>query len=121
MRQTVLVALMLMAVAPLTAGAGTAWAPATLDQYFRVEWAATSGPGGSAVSGHVTNIGPGAAERVQLVVERLDVGGTVVGTSMAWVVGELPANQRGYFTTRVPTAPAYRVRIVAFDWTNCRN
>ncbi|HEY2993113.1 MAG TPA: FxLYD domain-containing protein [Methylomirabilota bacterium] len=120
-RQTVLVALMLIAVAPITAAAGTVWAPATLDQYFRVEWVATSGPGGSSVSGYVTNIGAGPAERVQLVVEGLDAAGSVVGASMAWVVGDLPANQRGYFTARVPAAPAYRVRVVAFDWANCRN
>ena len=119
--RTLAAVLALALLAPLAAAAGPTWSPATLEQYFRVEWQATPAAGGSSVSGWVTNVGAGPAERVQLLIERLDAAGAVVGTAPAWVVGDLPANQRGYFTARVPAAPSYRVRIVAFDWANCRN
>jgi hypothetical protein len=120
--RTLAAALALVVLVPLAAAAGPlVWSPATLEQYFRVEWAVTPAADGSALSGWVTNIGAGPAERVQLLVERLDAAGSIVGTSTTWVVGDLPANQRGYFSARVPVAPAYRVRIVAFDWANCRN
>jgi hypothetical protein len=121
MTRALAAALALAIVIPLAAAAGPVWAPATLEQYFRVEWQATPAAGGASLSGWVTNVGAGPAEHVELLVERLDGSGAVVGTSTAWVVGDLPANQRGYFTTRVPAAPAYRVRIVTFDWANCRN
>jgi hypothetical protein len=110
-----------LVLTPAVAGAGTAWAPATLEQYFRVEWSATPALGSSSVSGSVTNLGAGPAERVQLLVESLDAAGTVVGSSAAYVVGGVPASQRGYFSARVPAAATYRVRIVAFDWAGCRN
>jgi hypothetical protein len=33
------------------------------------------------------------------------------------VLGEVPPNNRAYFTTRVEPAASYRVRILSFDWT----
>ena len=119
----VLTALALVASAalPVVADAGAIWAPATLDQYFRLEWGQAPAAGGATIAGHVTNLGNGPAERMQLLVERLDAAGAVVGSSTAWVVGVVPANRRTYFTARVPAAAAYRVSILAFDWMDCRN
>jgi hypothetical protein len=114
-------ALTLLAVGAAGAGAGPVWSPETLERYFRVEWAAAPVASGSSVTGWVTNVGPGPAERIELVIERLDATGAVVGSSRTWVVGGLPASQRGSFGARVPAAAAYRVRILAFDWANCRN
>jgi len=114
-------ALALVALVAPAARAGVAWSQATLDQYFRVQWDATPADGGVAVSGTVTNVGSGPAHRMQVAVERLDTAGAVVGSTTAWVVGDIPAGQRGYFTARVPAAASYRVRVLAFDWANCRN
>ena len=102
--------------APAVAGAGQMWAPATLAQYFRVEWESSKG----AVSGYVTNLGNVPAERMQVLIEQLDAAGAVVGSTRASVLGIVPANQRSYFEARVPAAAAYRVQIVAFDWIGCR-
>lgn len=114
-------ALALVALAAPAVSAGAAWSQATLDQYFRVQWDTAPAAGGVAVSGSVTNVGNGPAHRMQVAVERLDAGGAVVGSTTAWVPGDISAGQRGYFTARVPAAAAYRVRILAFDWANCRN
>jgi hypothetical protein len=114
----------LVAVAVLSPAVGTAGpiqADATIDQYFRLEWQATPATQGSEIAGYVDNVGNVPADRMQILVERLDAGGAVVGMSRVWVLGVVVPLHRNYFTTRVSPAASYRVRILTFDWSNCRD
>ena len=115
----ILVALV-VAMAVLLPGAGATdpiHADATVDRYFRLQWEAR----GPEIAGYVENVSDLPVDRMRLLVERLDAGGAVVGASTTWVMGTVAAHHRNYFTTRVPSAPAYRVRILTFDWSNCRD
>ena len=115
-----LVAVLVVVVAvllPAVGGAGPIHAAATIDEYFRLEWQPTPG----AISGYVANVSNLPVDRMQVLVERLDAAGTVVGSSRAWVMGVVAPQHRTYFTTRVPPATAYRVSILTFDWVNCRD
>ena len=57
----------------------------------------------------------------RLTIDRLDARGAVVGSATTWVMGTVVPNHRSYFTAGVAPAPAYRVRILTFDWSNCRD
>jgi hypothetical protein len=102
--------------------AGSVWAAGnyaqeTLDQYFRIEYQVTPGAPRPVISGYVYNLNPGMpAERMQLAIESLDASGNVVGTSSTWVLGGVPAGNRGYFSAPVMPAASYRVQVLAFDW-----
>ena len=107
-------------MAVLLPGAGAAdpiQADATVHQYFRLQWEAR----GPEIAGYVENVSDLPVDRMRLLVERLDASGAVVGASTTWVMGTVVAHHRNYFTTRVPSSPAYRVRILTFDWSNCRD
>ena len=95
--------------------AGEIYAPQTLDHYFRVEW---SREGGN-VNGYVYSSANRHAAHMQLVVEGLDGSGKVVTKTLTWI-RDVPPNNRGYFVAAVPTAAAYRVRILSFDWVEDR-
>ena len=116
---------LVVAMAVLLPGAAVAdpiHAAATVDQYFRLQWEATpGGAGGPEIAGYVENVSDLPVDRMRLLVERLDAGGAVVGSSTTWVMGTVAAHHRNHFTTRVPSAPAYRIRILTFDWSNCRD
>src|SRR6187402_3551076 len=91
----------LVAVAVLLPAVGTAGpsqADATIAEYFRLQWQATQGTRGSEIDDNVGNV---PVDRMQVLVERLDAGGAVVGTSRAWVMGVVVPMHRSYFTTRV--------------------
>jgi hypothetical protein len=121
MRALVAIVLAGAALLPVPGAAGPLYADATLAEYFRLQWETTAGARGSAITGHVQNLGNLPFDRIQLLVERLDASGAVIGRSNTWVVGLLPAHQRGYFKTSVPAAASYRVTISSFDWANCRD
>jgi len=115
---------LILTMAVLLPGAGAAdptHADVTVHQYFRLQWEATPGSRGPEIAGYVENISDLPVDRMRLLVERLDPGGAVIGSSTTWVMGIVAAHHRNYFTTRVPSAPAYRVRILTFDWSNCRD
>ena len=89
----------------------------TLDQRFRIEYEVTPHQSRPVVDGYIYNLYSGlSAAHMQLAIERLDASGNVIGTSTTWVLGEVPPNNRAYFTTRVEPAASYRVRILSFDW-----
>ena len=115
----VLVAIVLLA--PAASAAGPIHADDTLQRYFRLEWETTTASHAPEVIGYVENVGNVPVDRMRLAVERLDAGGAVVGTSTTWVMGVVIPNHRTYFTTRVDPAASYRVRILTFDWANCRD
>jgi|RhiMetdeSRZDD1v2_1073273.scaffolds.fasta_scaffold06778_16 hypothetical protein len=111
-----------LALSASAAGAGgPSHAVDTLERYFRLEWQATPGARGPEITGYVENVGNVPVDRMRLTIERLDAGGTVVGTSSTWVMGVVTPQHRNYFTTRVAAAATYRVRILTFDWSNCRD
>jgi hypothetical protein len=111
-----------LALSASAAGAGgPSHADDTLERYFRLEWQAAPGGRGPEIAGYVENVGDVPVDRMRLTIERLDAGGTVVGTSTTWVMGVVTPHHRSYFTTRVAAAATYRVRILTFDWSNCRD
>ena len=114
-------ALATVLLAPASGAAGPLYADATHERYFALDWQATAAPAAPAIDGHVENRGNLPVERLRLAIDRLDAAGRPVGTSTVWVSGVIPANTRTYFTSAVPAAAGYRVRIVAFDWVNCRD
>ena len=117
-----LLVLLVVSVALLPGGvtAGT-HADATLEHYFGLQWETTPGTRGPAISGQVRNLSNLPVERMQLLIEPLDQSGAVVGSFRTWVLGQIPAHTNGYFSTPVPAASAYRVSILTFDWSNCRD
>jgi hypothetical protein len=106
---------------PAAGIAGPLHADATIAEYFRLEWRTAPGAGGPEIAGHVDNVGNLPVDRMQLLVERLDDRGAVLGTSRTWVMGVIVPQHRTHFTTRVAPAPSYRVSILTFDWVNCRD
>jgi hypothetical protein len=113
------VALAVVAVVLLGAGGAMAenYSQESLDRDFRIEFQAGDGTP-RVLSGYVYNLHSGmTADRMYLLIERLDAAGNVIGTSSTWVLGGVPPANRAYFSTRVEPAAAYRVQIVGFDWT----
>jgi hypothetical protein len=101
----------------VSVSAASVYSQETLDQRFRIEFDVTPGQSRSVLSGYVYGQYSGlSATHMQLAIERLDAAGQVIGTSTTWVLGDVPPNNRAYFTTRVEPAASYRVRILSFDW-----
>jgi hypothetical protein len=117
----ILLAAFVLALAPAAGQAGPIHAEDTFQRYFRLEWQATPGAHGPEIAGYVENVSNLPVDRMRVVVEQVDAGGAVIGSSTTWVMGTVIPNHRSYFTTRVPAAAAYRVRILTFDWSNCRD
>jgi hypothetical protein len=121
MRAGLALLLALAALRPAPVAAEPIQADATVDHYFRLQWQATPGARGPEIAGYVENTSDLPIDRMRLLVERLDAGGAVLGASTTWVMGVVVPHHRSYFATRVPAAPTYRVRILTFDWSNCRD
>ncbi len=70
------------------------------------------------VSGYVYNQRAGSyAVSVRLLVEALDGSGQVVGSTIGYVLGEVPPSNRSYFEIKAPAkAASYRVTIESFAW-----
>ena len=112
-------ALVLVAVVSVATGRAAAanYAQESLDRYFRIEYQVEPSAARPVVSGYVYNMHPGLpADRMQLAIEALDASGKVVGTSSTWIVGGVPAGNRGYFSAPVVPAASYRVQVLFFDW-----
>jgi hypothetical protein len=112
----------LVVLAALTAGAGSVsaaiYAQETLDRYFRIEYSVSPAATQTIVSGYVYLERAGyGADRVQLLIERLDTAGKVIGTSTTWVLGGVPPGSRAFFSAKVEPAASYRVQVLSFDWT----
>ena len=112
----------LVVLAALTAGAGSVsaaiYAQETLDRYFRIEYNVSPAATQTIVSGYVYLERAGyGADRVQLLIERLNAAGTVIGTSTTWVLGGVPPGSRAFFSAKVEPAASYRVQVLSFDWT----
>jgi hypothetical protein len=116
-----LLAALIVALLPLAGWAGPLNSEDTLQRYFRLDWSSVSGARGPEIAGYIENVSDLPFDRMRLVIERLDGAGTVVGSSTTYVMGPIIPNHRTYFTTQVAAAPSYRVRILSFDWSNCRD
>ena len=100
-----------------SAGVAAVFSEQTLDQRFRIEYQVTPDQSKPVLDGYIYNVYSGlSAAHMQLAIERLDASGNVIATSTTWVLGDVPPNNRAYFTTRVEPAASYRVRILSFDW-----
>jgi hypothetical protein len=87
------------------------------DRYFRIEYQVEPSAARPVVSGYVYSMHPGwSVERMQLAIEALDAPGKVVGTSSTWILGGVPAGNRGYFSAPVVPAASYRIQVLFFDW-----
>jgi len=113
---TVLAALLMC----LGAGAARAQVQARgVDGDLRVDWAGSEDRRGRpVVSGYVYNQRAGSyAVSVRLRVEALDGSGQVVGSTIGYVLGEVPPSNRSYFEIKAPAkAASYRVAIESFAW-----
>jgi hypothetical protein len=115
----VCLALALAAVVSITTESAAAanYAQESLDRYFRIEYQVEPSAAPPVVSGYVYNMHPGLpVDRMQLAIEALDASGKVVGTSSTWILGGVPAGNRGYFSVPVVPATSYRVQVLFFDW-----
>ncbi len=117
MRTTIAALTLAMLLAAAGHAVGQGYAPESLERYFRIEWQVGRNRNGPAIDGYVHNHGLRDAERIRLRIERLDTGGTVVGSSNVWVLGAAPLNGRVYFKTPVPEAAGYRVSVLTFEWS----
>ena len=93
------------------------YAQETLDRYLRIEYQVEPSAAQPVVSGYVYNMHPNVpADRMQLAIDAVDASGTVIGTSSTWILGGVPAGNRGYFSVPVVPAASYRVQVLFFDW-----
>jgi hypothetical protein len=122
MRLLKLIALLaaLLVMTP-AANARSNYAPGSLDHYMALDWKVISASQGPVIEGFVYNKYAQAADRMRLSIEQLDGSGNVVGSSTTWVMGGVPPQGRGWFSTKVPAATAYRVEILSFDWVGRGN
>ncbi len=70
------------------------------------------------VSGYVYNQRAGSyAVSVRLLVDALDGSGQVAGSTVGYVLGDVPPSNRSYFEIKAPAkAASYRVTIASFAW-----
>jgi hypothetical protein len=116
MRQGIAVLVALVLITGAARAPAQIYAPESLERYFRLEWQVTRDKKGPVVEGYVYNKAAQGAERMRLLIERLDGSGAVVGSSTIWVLGGVPMESRAYFQASVPEAARYRVRVLTFDW-----
>ena len=112
-------ALVLAAVVSIGNGSAVAanYTQETVDRYLRIEYHVEPGAAPPVVSGYVYNMHPNVpADRMQLAIDAIDASGKVVGTSSIWILGGVPAGNRGYFSAQVVPAASYRVQVLFFDW-----
>ena len=91
------------------------WAMQGIENYFRVEWEATSGKRGPVVAGYVYNKTGMTADRVRIGIDTVDAAGQVTGSAIGDVFGSVPPGNRSYFEIPVRNPGPYRVRVLSFD------
>jgi hypothetical protein len=88
---------------------------------FRFDLRSDPRPGGGRVGGYVYNDYDSSTSRVVLLVEGVGSSGDVAGRTVVQVPGEIPGRHRTYVSVDVPAASSYRVRVLSFDFTHCRD
>jgi hypothetical protein len=93
------------------------YATESLDRWFQLSWDVTQGRRGPQVEGYVNNTYAQGADRMILVIERLDPAGQIVDCTQTWMNGTVPPQFHAYFAAPVPDGAAkYRVRVLSFDF-----
>jgi len=109
----------------LSLAAGAAWAePVTVVEEhrpFRLELTSDARSGGVRLGGYVYNDYDSSTSRVILLVEGVSSGGDAAGRTVVYVPGEIPGRHRTYVSVDVPAASSYRVRVLSFDFSHCRD
>ena len=91
-------------------------ATAGVESPFSFQFEQTRSPRGLGVEGYVYNTLPWRISNVRLQVDSLDAEGTLTASASGWVLGDVPANGRGYFYVPVSApAAAYRPSVQAFN------
>jgi hypothetical protein len=88
---------------------------------FRLELTSDARSGGVRLGGYVYNDYDSSTSRVILLVEGMSSGGDVARRTVVYVPGEIPGRNRTYVSVDVPAASSYRVRVLSFDFTYCRD
>jgi len=111
------VAIVVLWVALVGSPADAQPAGSSSDPRFRVDWELDPpGRRGTTVTGYVYNNGLEMVRQVQLRIEAVDAAGAVVAERYHWVVGDIAAGGRAFFTGLAPTGPtSYRVSIASFQ------
>jgi hypothetical protein len=107
-----------------TVAAPTSWTPGNRqslirgwEQYFRIQWDATTKNGPTIVEGYISNIWGFTAQQIQLLVTGYDATGKQLGQVIAWGPNEIDPGTRRYFSVPVPPgATTYDVAIFAWNW-----
>jgi hypothetical protein len=104
------------------------WQPGNLQpltvgwqQFFRIQWDATTYAGQPAVEGYVTNVFGFTALNVRLLVNGYDASGQQVGQLISWGPNEIDYGGRVYFIVPVPAAATYDVSIFSWTWVQTGN
>jgi len=85
------------------------------EQYFTIDWQASTQGSRRVVSGTVQNRYGATASRVQLLVEGLDDKGGVLGQHVVWLGRTIGPFESVRFDAPVEPAANYRVAIFAYD------
>jgi hypothetical protein len=92
------------------------------DQYFHLEWSATTGRDGRPrLQGYVYNDYEEPAMHVELRIHELDSTGQEVTALLEPVDETVPAKGRAYFDLPVPDSASYRVDVVSFEFVELSN
>jgi len=84
-------------------------------QYFRIESESSAQGGRTVVKGSVWNTANWSTKRIQLLVDAVDAGGQVVNQKVIWLGVDLAPGTHAAFEVPMPTSPAYRVSVFAFE------
>ena len=84
-------------------------------QYFRIESESSAQGGRTVVKGSVWNTANWSTKRIQLLVDAVDAGGQVVNQKVVWLGVDLAPGTHAAFEVPMPTSPAYRVSVFAFE------
>ena len=103
---------MLSALAPGIVPSPAAEIQDSSDRAFRLEWSRE----GQKLRGYVYNVTSRTAAKMRLRVDGVDGSGNVLATQRTWVP-DVPANNRAFFEVKVGDAPAYRVTVESYTWS----
>ena len=120
LRRGLLIAVTLMVSSTSVLAQGTPpLTPLVVDgeRYFKLEWEAADRNGRPAVRGSILNDFGFPAQKIRLLVDRLDAAGGITAQTIGYVGGELTPGTRSYFEVPVPArAATYRVAIFQWEW-----
>jgi hypothetical protein len=116
-QRIILVAVVLLILAG-THGALATISPSGIDARLRLDWEVSQTRGGRPeIQGYVINDYMRPAINVRLLVETLDGNGQATDRAYGFVVGGVPALNRGPFVVPLKTAGAsYRISVTDFTW-----